>query len=232
MWRRHALRGIPLDEHQRAELSRQFTGEIIDELGLRGNPELPAEEQGEIDALALWILLARADDLLENKIRRLHLLSRLAAAGGPLSGPLLADVRHDWGEDVAGALDPHHPAAWGSAAQATAQDPTTAQPLLTLADATSTDGQPPSQWDVTTGLVDAEPETKRVVVEMELDGTAWLRFNPATPSGRLQASYLIGSGSAGNVAAETDHIVSGRTRRHLRGPKPAARERRHRSRNP
>jgi predicted phage baseplate assembly protein len=204
MLRRHALRGTPLDEHKRAELSRQFTGEIIDELGLRGDPELPAEEQAEIDALAIWILLARADDLLETKIRRLHVLSRLAAASGPLSGPLITDVRHDWGEDVAGALDPHHPAAWGSAAEATTQDPTTAQPLLTLADATSTDGQPPSQWDVTTGLVDAEPETKRVVVEMELDGTAWLRFNPATPpSGTLEASYLIGSGSAGNVAAET-----------------------------
>lgn len=224
VWRRRALRGDALEDHQRAELSRQFGSAVIDELGLTTSPDIPTAEQADIDALALWILLARADDLLEEKIRRLDVLSRLAAASGPLSGPLLAEVRHDWGEAITRGLDPHHPAAWGPATDATTQDPTTAQPLLTLTDAPATDGQPPSQWDVTTGLVDTEPETKRVVVEMEQDRTAGLRFNPATPpSGPLQATYLIGNGAIGNVAAESITQVRGAPAdiQSVRNPLPA-----------
>jgi predicted phage baseplate assembly protein len=142
--------------------------------------------------------LARADDLLESRIRRLRVLS------------LLAEVRHDWGEEVTHGLDPHHPAAWGPAVEATAQDPTKAQPLLKLVDSAPTDGQPPTQWEVTTGLVDAEPETPRVIVEMDDDRTARLRFNPAAqPQALMVATYLVGNGSAGNVAAENITSVTG-----------------------
>ncbi len=177
-WQRQTREGEPLDEHQCAELARQFGRDLIDEVGLCGDPDIAPEERAEIDAAALWALLARAEDLLESRIRRLHVLSRLAAASGPLSGPLLAEIRHDWGEEITHGLDPHHPAAWGTAVEATTQDPTTAQPLLTLVDAAPTDGQPPTRWEVTTGLLDAEPETPRVIVEMQDDRSAALRFNP------------------------------------------------------
>ena len=203
-WRRRAQHGQPLNERQRAELTRQFGEGITDELGLKPAEETDPDEQAGADATALWILLARADDLLESRIHRLKVLSRLAAASGPLSGPVLAEIRHDWGEDVTQGLDSHHPASWGPAADATTQDPTTAQPLLTLADEDPTDTQPATQWEITTGLVDAEPETTRVVVEMEENRSAGLRFNPATePHGPLAATYFVGNGSAGNVAAET-----------------------------
>ena len=209
-WQRRAHHGEPLDKQQRAELARQFGRDVIEELGLHGDPDIAPQEQAEIDAAALWALLARADDLLESRIRRLLVLSRLAAASGPLSGPLLAEVRHDWDEEITRGLDPHHPAAWGPAVEATTQDPTTAQPLLTLVDNAATDGQPPTQWEITTGLVDAEPETPRVMVEMEDDRTAGLRFNPATkPQASWDANYLVGNGSAGNVAAETITSVTG-----------------------
>jgi predicted phage baseplate assembly protein len=209
-WQRRAHHGEPLDEHQRSGLARQFGREIVAELDLRAESDVPPKERAVIDAAALWILLARADDLLESRIRRLRVLSRLAAASGPLSGPLLAELRHDWGDETTRGLDPHYPAAWGSAAEATTQDPTKAQPVLKLVDATSTDGQPPTQWEVTTGLVDAEPETPRVIVEMDDDRTARLRFNPAAqPQASVVASYLVGNGSAGNVAAETITSVSG-----------------------
>jgi predicted phage baseplate assembly protein len=209
-WQRRAYHGEALDEQQRAQLTHQFGREVVEELGLLADRDIDPEEQAEIDAAALWILLARADDLLQSRIRRLRVLSRLAAASGPLSGPLLAEVRHDWGEEIAQVLDPHHPAAWGAAVDATTQDPTAAQPLLELVDAVSTNGQPPTQWEVTTGLVDAEPETNRVIVEMEDDRTAGLRFNPATkPQAPMVATYLVGNGAAGNVAAETITSVTG-----------------------
>jgi predicted phage baseplate assembly protein len=203
-WYRHAQRGVPLDEHQRDELVRQFGDDIADELGLRGDPETTSEVQADNDALALWILLARADDLLESRRRRLEVLAHLADASGPLSGPLLAEVRHDWGEDITHGLDPHNPASWGPAVDATTQDPTKAVPVLTLADWQPAGTEPPTEWEITTGLVDAEPESPLVIVEIDNDRAAHLRFNPAADSpGPLAASYLIGNGSAGNVAAET-----------------------------
>ncbi len=208
-WRRRAQRGEPLDEAQRAELSRQFGRDLVEELELGTKAPASTDEQAEADALGLWFLLIRADELLESRIYRLHVLSRLAVASGPLSGPLLAEVRHYWGDGVTAGLDPHHPAAWGSAAEATAQDPTTAQPLLHLVDANPIEGELPT-WEVTTGLVDTEPEARRVVVEMQDDRTAALRFNPATePHGSLLATYQVGNGSLGNVAAETITSISG-----------------------
>jgi predicted phage baseplate assembly protein len=209
-WRRRAQRGEPLTEAQHAELARQFDDDLLDELGLDAKATASSDLRAEADALGLWILLVRADDLLESRIRRLRVLSRLAVASGPLSGPLLAEVRHDWGDGVTAGLDPHHPGAWGSAAQATTQDPTAAQPLLQLVDAQPIDGEP-TAWEVTTGLVDVEPEARRVVVEMQDDRTAALRFNPATePHGTLTAAtYHVGNGSAGNVAAETITLIAG-----------------------
>jgi predicted phage baseplate assembly protein len=203
-WYRHAQRGTPLDEHQRAELNHQFGEDIANELGLGADPDAAAEVQADNDALALWILLARADDLLQSRRRRLEVLAHLADASGPLSGPLLAEVRHDWGEDITHGLDPHQPASWGPAVDATTQDPIKATPILTLADWQPDDTQPPTAWEITTGLVDAEPETPLVIVEMDDDRAAHLRFNPAAqPPGPLAASYLVGNGAAGNVAAET-----------------------------
>jgi hypothetical protein len=208
-WRRRAQRGHPLQQPQRAQLARQFGRALVEELGLDAETTEPGDERAQIDALGLWILLIRADDLLEGRVRRLHVLSRLAASSGPLGGPLLAEVRRDWGDGITAGLDPHHPAAWGSASEAAAQDPTTARPLLRLVDAAPVDGEPDA-WEVTAGLVDAEPETRRVIVEMQDDRTTALRFNPATePHGALLATYQVGNGSAGNVAAETITLIKG-----------------------
>lgn len=203
-WYWRAQRGDPLDEHQRAELIRQFGEDIAEELGLGADSAAAAEDQADNDALALWILLARADDLLYSRRRRLEVLAHLAAASGPLSGPLLAEVRNDWGQDITHALDPHHPASWGPAVDATTQDPTNAAPVLTLTDWQPDDAQVSTPWEITTGLVDAEPETRRVIVEMDNARAAHLRFNPAAQTpGPLAATYLVGNGAAGNVAAET-----------------------------
>jgi predicted phage baseplate assembly protein len=221
---RRARRGVPLNEHERAQLERQFGTDVVAQVGLAGDDECDPTEQAERDAVALWILLARAEDLLEHRIHRLPVLSRLAAASGPLSGPLLAEVRADWGEEVTCGLDAHHPAAWGAAAHATTQDPRRAAPLLRLADAAASDVAPPTSWEVTTGLVDAEPQSARVVVEMQDDRTAALRFNPATePHAGLVASYLVGNGAPGNVAAETitSHFGGPAAITSVRNPLPA-----------
>jgi predicted phage baseplate assembly protein len=203
-WRRRAGRGHPLDGHQRAELTAQFGKDLIDELGLGADPGAPDEDKAESDARELGALLARAEDLLESRRRRLEVLSHLAAASGPLAGPLIAEVRQDWGQYLTRGLDPHQTAAWGQAVDATTQDPRSARPVLTLTDAQPDDTQTSPVWEITTDLVDAEPESRRVIVEMDNDRTAHLRFNPATdPPGTLLATYLIGNGAAGNVAAET-----------------------------
>jgi predicted phage baseplate assembly protein len=203
-WLWSAERGRPLTGEQRDALSGQLGEDIVTELGLVAGTARSDDEQALVDAIGLWVLLAQADDLLSSRRRRLNVLSRLAASSGPLSGPLLAEVRDDWGVDITHDLDAHHPAAWGPAVDATSQDPRTARPLLTLTGSPEDDAKDVTRWEVTTAVVDAEPVIPRVKVEMDDDGTAKLRFNPATmPCSELTAHYLVGNGTAGNVAAET-----------------------------
>jgi predicted phage baseplate assembly protein len=223
-WMRRAQRGQPMDSDQRAKLIGQIGDEIAGDLRLVAESTTSDQEQAVNDAIGLWVLLARADELLEDRRRRLDVLSRLAAASGPLSGPMIAELHHDWGETITHALGSHHPASWGPAVDATTQDPTRARPLLALTQPPASESQSATRWEVTTGLVDAEPEQRRAIVEMDNDRTAQLRFNPLVkPTGTLLANYVVGNGAAGNVAAEMitwagaqpDQIVS------VRNPLPA-----------
>ncbi|MGH2896971.1 MAG: putative baseplate assembly protein [Solirubrobacteraceae bacterium] len=222
-WRRHAVRGEPLDAPQRELLRWQLGAEIVDEFGLNdrsGN----RGERAERDALGLLLVLVSGEELLAARRRRLEVLSQLAVTSGPLHGPLLEEIRDDWGEELAGVLSPYDPASWGPAADATDQDPRRAEALLVLTDAAPSDDEPATEWLVTTGLVDVSPDEHRVVVEVGDDAIAHLRFNPSTePHGPLHATYLAGNGSAGNVAAETITVIIPPTAevRRVRNPLPA-----------
>lgn len=70
-------------------------------------------------------------------------------------------------------------------------------------------------WTPDRDLLASGPEDTRFVVEIEADGTAWLRFGndrqgkrPASGL-RLTATYRIGNGTAGNIGRETiAHLIS------------------------
>ena len=70
-------------------------------------------------------------------------------------------------------------------------------------------------WEPQRDLLSSKPESHEFVVEVETDGTAYLRFGddhlgqlPA-PGTKFPATYRIGNGSAGNIGADNlTHIVT------------------------
>jgi hypothetical protein len=107
--------------------------------------------------------------------------------------------------------DPANPPASARAALAVA--PEDAVPFIRLSSTISR--QPPVIWNVRRDLLQSEAEATDFVVEMESDGSAWLRFGDDTYGQRpasgttFTAQYRIGDPGAGNVAADAiSHIVS------------------------
>lgn len=102
------------------------------------------------------------------------------------------------------------------------QDPRLALPAIALADGAD-------EWTPVRDLFESDRFARDFVVEMENDGTAYLRFGDdilgkrPDPGHTFAATYRVGNGSAGNVGAEAiAHIVTGQpgiTR--VRNPLPA-----------
>jgi len=202
-WRRDAEAGEALNEHRLNRLRRLLGADVLTEFGLTGRERSGAGP----DAEGLRRLLLDADRLLAPRLRRLGVLAALARASGPLEQVLLREVADDWGQDLAGLLSPHHPAAWGPASAATSQDPRQALPLLALAPTGGADGaQQP--WTVVRDLVESPPGSRQVMAEMDDAGLAYLRFSPGDqPTGPVNASYQVGQGAAGNVPAEAINAI-------------------------
>jgi hypothetical protein len=73
----------------------------------------------------------------------------------------------------------------------------------------------PEGWDPVRDLLASHPNSKEFVVEIENDGTAYLRFGDGTLGARpvagtkFLARYRVGNGAAGNIGADSlAHIVS------------------------
>jgi hypothetical protein len=101
-----------------------------------------------------------------------------------------------------------HSRTQSSSAVATiAQDPHAALPAVVLRDK---DGA----WTAQRDLLSSDPSARDFVVETEDDGSAYLRFGDDVlgkrPTSNLTASYRVGTGSSGNVGADSiGHILSG-----------------------
>ena len=116
----------------------------------------------------------------------------------------------------------HQSAIKAPAATQLSQDPRAALPDIRLFRGSET-------WLPQRDLLGSDRFATEFVVEVEDDGTAFLRFGDdihgRIPAGgtRLQAIYRIGSGSAGNIGADTlYHIVSPDSRiSAVRNPLPA-----------
>ena len=106
-------------------------------------------------------------------------------------------------------------------------DPAAALPEVTLE---STLGTDTSEWNPQRDLLGSAPDATEIVVEIENDGVAYLRFGDdeygqLPESGTtFEATYRIGNGSAGNIGAEMlAHIVSNDPAiTAVRNPLPAA----------
>ncbi len=206
-WRRDAEAGQALSEQRLTRLRRLLGEDALTELGLSGRERDRAGQEAE----GLRRLLLDAGRLLAPRLRRLEVLAALARASGPLAQVLLREVADDWGEDLAGPLSPHQPAAWGPASAATSQDPRQALPLLAVAPAGGA-GSAQQPWTVVPDLVDSPPGSRQVMAEIDDAGLGHLRFSSGDqPAGPVEASYQIGQGAAGNVPAEAINAVAALT---------------------
>jgi predicted phage baseplate assembly protein len=156
----------------------------------------------ETTADALGHLLDRWSTLLRRKVERLHVLARRARGGYVLGADELEEIEETWGGQWAEQLDRSGPRLAGPACVAMEQDPREALAALSL---TEDDG---TEWSVRPDLLDAEVTNRAVVVEVDDEGIAHLRFGDSEngravdPGTTLRAKYRVGNGAAGNVGAE------------------------------
>jgi hypothetical protein len=116
--------------------------------------------------------------------------------------------------------------AAASAGSAMTWDTQTAMPAISLSSLLNADT---ATWSPQRDLINSEGDAPEFVVEIEADGTAYLRFGDdlvgkrPEPGTQFTATYRVGNGVAGNVGAESlAHIVSGLTAISLvRNPLPA-----------
>lgn len=115
--------------------------------------------------------------------------------------PRLRRAGLTWSEPFAAAPD-------GTATDAVIQDVRAAVPAIVGLTSRTGPTDVPQRWTARRDLLDSDRLSYHVVVEMEEDGVARLRFGdgvhgrPAPVGGRLSATYRVGNGAAGNIGRE------------------------------
>jgi predicted phage baseplate assembly protein len=191
-WRLQASSGTPLSADELETLRLQIGVEELEHLGLSGEGRRGRKgARAELEANALAEMLARADDLLADRRRRLEFLARLAERTGPLDDVLIDELTEDWGKKLTAPLAVGQPGSWGPAAIAITQDPVAALPVLQLTDSTG------ATWAPALDLIGAAPTDQIFVAEVNDQGIAELRINnPPTADMSLPTSADTKSGSA------------------------------------
>lgn len=106
----------------------------------------------------------------------------------------------------AAGLPPDEPDRITSAAEWMRQDPRQAMPTVVLTEEAPNAGR---AWEARRDLLASGPDDPHLVVEIDDDGLAHLRFGDddtgaaPQPGASLIAAYRVGNGAAGNVGAET-----------------------------
>jgi predicted phage baseplate assembly protein len=159
---------------------------------------------------ALRTLLARFDELMARKLRRIADLVARARSGYVLTAAEDGwEVGQSWGAAEGSGLDPAHPALHGPVAPALTPDPRAALPAVVV-----TADADPAPWLPRRDLLDSGPTDRDLVGELLDDGRLRLRFGdgrtgtPPPAGATLGIRCRIGSGPAGNVGAEAiDQLV-------------------------
>ncbi|MGW5472340.1 putative baseplate assembly protein [Streptomyces chartreusis] len=163
--------------------------------------------------------------LLAGKTRWLHRLAHRVRAGLVLTDLELTEIREAWGPAYADGLATDEPAHAGPAAEALAQDPREALPVLRLE-------SPEGTWTPRHDLLDSGPDDLHFVAETDDDGDVHPRFGDDTLGRALPADSTpravgrTGNGTAGNVGAGALTRVTSRTSalpevRRVHNPLPA-----------
>jgi predicted phage baseplate assembly protein len=201
---RKAQRGEELSLAELYALSVVFGSEALRKADLVSGTRADDRRSGsDATTEALGHLLDRWPTLLRRKLERLEALAARARSGYVLSADDVTEIEQTWGAQWAVRLALDNPEFDGPACAAMEQDPRDALAALTL-----TEGDDGPSWDVRPDLLASEATDRGVVVEVDDEGIAHLRFGDGEsgravdPGTTLRASYRIGNGAMGNVGAE------------------------------
>ncbi|MFD7988164.1 putative baseplate assembly protein [Kitasatospora indigofera] len=165
---------------------------------------------------ALAPLLARFDEYLAPKLRRLEALARRSRSGYLLDRADIGwELAQSWGQEAARSIDPDNPALHGPACAALRPDPREALPAVRIRAEGTEGGTDP--WTPRRDLLASGPRDRHVVGETDDEGRLGLRFGDgrngaAPPPGRaLLAVYRTGNGRAGNVGSEAVNRIASRS---------------------
>ncbi|MGW2253950.1 putative baseplate assembly protein [Kitasatospora sp. NPDC001660] len=161
-------------------------------------------------------LLARFDEILDTRLRRLEVLVRRARSGRILDPADIGwELAHTWGEEAAASVDPRNPALHGPARDAVRTDPRAALPDVRIRVEGTADDQHP--WQIRRDLLASRPRDRHMVGETDDDGLLRLRFGDGRcgavppPGTTLLAAYRTGNGRAGNVGSGAVNRIASRT---------------------
>lgn len=179
------------------------------------------QQSAEEQAAALAKLVARFDDHMRKKSRRVEGLRGRALGGYVLTGDEREEIAEMFGPVVAAEelelLDAH---SLGAASAAIRQDVRAALANVTVCHVPSGDdelrkhlGDDRACWEPRRSLLESGPSERHFVAEMDDDGRAHLRFGDGEngrspdPGERMRATYRIGNGPSGNVSADSIRYV-------------------------
>jgi hypothetical protein len=232
--RRHEL----LTRAQLDELKRLFGERSLAAVGL----VTPGKRRGhapgtEEQSAALERLLARAEEFLEKKRKRLTVLRRRALAGYALTQLEHEELVEMFGQSLIERLGIRSDLMLGPASAALQQNPRDAVPSIVVNELplespqggggetdTDTSGNAAvpeiagvKQWTPVRNLLGSQGRDRHFVAEIDDEGFAHLRFGDndlgraPVPGSILQAEYRVGQGRAGNVGAGAiAHLVFSR----------------------
>lgn len=242
---KQARAGQSLTHDQLAELEIIFGRKTLVRVGL-----IPAGAKGKQptaseQAAAIGRLLARFEEFLTKKARRLRVLRERALSGYVLSDAEREEIVEMFGEQLAYGIAMQTGRNLGPASLALRQQPREALPCITVRRRrrrVTPDSERPKQtfpenqyprWLPQRDLLSSNDQQRHFVAEIDNEGRAHLRFGDGElgrapePLNILQATYRVGNGTAGNVGAEAiSHIVLRKTKLsgaelRVRNPLPA-----------
>ncbi len=225
LWRQ-AQGGHPLLADDLEELEIIFGRKLLVQVGLATASakekynRTPAEQ-----AEAVGKLLARIEEFLTKKVRRLRTLRERVLSGYVLTDSEQEEIREMFGEQLASGLALLTGQMLGPASLALRQQPREALPCIAVCERRrrkGTGGKRPKQtypenhyrrWLPVRDLLSSTGQQRHFVAEIDNEGRAHLRFGNGelgvapTPAKTLQATYRVGNGTAGNVGLESISLV-------------------------
>lgn len=220
---RQAEEGRVLTREEQIEVLTIFGRKALAQSGFavaregRPQPQQSAQEQ----AAALARLLARFDDHMAKKARRIEGLRNRALGGYTLDEDEREEIADLFGKTVAAEeLELMDARSLGPASSAIGQQPRAALPAVSVCHVPSDDdemrkhlGDERSCWEPRRSLLESGPRERHFVAEMDDEGRAHLRFgdgeNGRSPDAgeQMRATYRIGNGPSGNIGADSIRYV-------------------------